>query len=73
MGKFISSVILQWQGDIIPVLHSQSWDTIRLRLYEPFNLSAHFAMPLAQLQSLVKSIYNVLCMVSLATNTVWCA
>ena len=60
MGKFISAVILQWQGGIIPILHSQSWGTIRLGLYGPFNLGAHFAMPLAQLQSLVKSIYNVM-------------
>lgn len=69
MGKFISTVILQWQGGISSILQSQSWGTIRLELYGPFNLSAHFAMPLAQSQSLVKSIYNMLCMVSLATNT----
>lgn len=73
MGKFISTVILQWQGGIIPILHSQHWGPIRLGLYGPFNVGVHFAMLLAQLQSLVKSVQNVLYMVSLAANTALCA
>lgn len=64
MGKFISTVIstviVQWQGGIIPILHRQSWGTVRLRLYGPFNPAVHVATPLAQLQSLVKYICNIM-------------
>lgn len=68
VGKFISTLVLQWQGGIIPILHMQSWGTVRLGLYGPFNMVVHVAMPLAHLQSLVKYICNI-CMVSMATDT----
>lgn len=55
MVKFFSTDILQEQGGIIPILHSQHWGTIRLGLCGLSNLGVHFAMLLAQLQSSVIS------------------
>lgn len=52
-----------------PFHRARAETQLRLGLYGPFNLAAHFTMPLAQLQSLAKAIYNMLHMVSLATNT----